>query len=59
MSKPTASITVPGLPATCPECGHVADAWPLATFGSRVGAACPACHVIVADLVAAGKGVQP
>jgi len=45
-------LPVPDLPSQCPECHSDVYAWPISTFGNRLGIECPACHVVIANVLA-------
>lgn len=48
-ATPVIRIPLAGIPSQCPHC-HVSAAFPLAVYGHRVHAECPACFTRIAPV---------
>ena len=53
-----AVLTILGAPERCPNCGQACLEWPLGVHGGRLQLVCPACHVVVAPVVAVADSCE-
>jgi hypothetical protein len=54
MSTPAATITLTGLPGSCPECHLTADTahWALGMHGTLLHVVCPRCYTAICPVKA-------
>lgn len=51
-AQPVLRLALPGIPATCGDCGESPEEWPLTVVGHLVKVTCPHCWTVVAPVVA-------